>query len=395
MRDSWKVLKLGELCDVVSGYGFPMKFQSNTDKKIPFLKVSDMNLPGNEIVITKSNHTVSEEDLKEMKAKAFPKDTIIFPKIGAAIATNKKRLTSQVSTFDNNVMGLVKKSDLINFQYLFIWIQNFNLSEWASDSELPSMRKSRVEQEDIPVPPLAEQMRIVKILNEKFDAIKKLKDNTEKQLTIARELYEGQLNQICQKPSDNSQLVRLDEVSMIVSKLVDPKDAKYQNLIHIGAGNIEQKTGKLSDLKTAGEERLISGKFLFDEGTVLYSKIRPYLMKVARPKFSGLCSADVYPLVADKKVLNEDFLFYILLSKTFTDYAIKGSARAGMPKVNRDHLFAFTFHLPSLNRQEQIAKELQALSEKTMGLERIFQSMILALDELKKSYLEQAFAGKL
>ena len=151
----------------------------------------------------------------------------------------------------------------------------------------------------------------------------------------------------------------------------------------------------LINLKTAKEEKLISGKFLFDTTMILYSKIRPYLMKVARPDFSGLCSADIYPLKPKDKIMTRDFLFYILLSKKFTDYAIKGSARAGMPKVNREHLFAHSFYLPSLSEQKSIVAKLDALSEQTKKLEGIYNQKLADLEELKKSVLNKAFNGEL
>ena len=148
--------------------------------------------------------------------------------------------------------------------------------------------------------------------------------------------------------------VRLDDVCGISSALIDPRQTQYLQLPHVGGANIESMTGKLIDLKTAEEEGLKSGKFLFDDQMVLYSKIRPYLTKVARPNFRGVCSADIYPLSPNDGQLDRNFLFHLLLTPTFTDYAITGSARAGMPKVNRDHLFAFQFHLPALSEQRRI-----------------------------------------
>jgi type I restriction enzyme S subunit len=123
---------------------------------------------------------------------------------------------------------------------------------------------------------------------------------------------------------------------------------------HVGGANIESKTGQLIELKTAREEGLISPKFAFDETAVLYSKIRPYLMKVARPDFRGLCSADIYPLSVKTGLISRDYLFHLLLSPEFTDYATAGSARAGMPKVNREHLFAFRVCLPPPPEQLRI-----------------------------------------
>ena len=177
--------------------------------------------------------------------------------------------------------------------------------------------------------------------------------------------------------------------------LVDPRKKEFLDLTHVGAGNIESQTGVFIDLKTAQEERLISGKFLFDETMVLYSKIRPYLMKVARPDFNGLCSADMYPLAPTPSAITRDYLFHVLLSKGFTEYAIQGSARAGMPKVNREHLFEFKLRLPDLKAQKQLTVNLDALSTETRRLESLYRQKQAALDALKTSLLHHAFSGML
>jgi type I restriction enzyme S subunit len=188
---------------------------------------------------------------------------------------------------------------------------------------------------------------------------------------------------------------RLSDVCAITSSLVDPRKDEFLDLTHVGAGNIESQTGVFVELKTAREEGLISGKFLFDESMVLYSKIRPYLMKVARPHFNGLCSADMYPLAPLPNEITRDYLFHLLLSKYFTDYAIQGSARAGMPKVNREHLFEFRVWLPAVKKQVELATKLDALHEETQRLEYLYQQKLAALDALKKSLLHQAFSGQL
>jgi type I restriction enzyme S subunit len=118
-------------------------------------------------------------------------------------------------------------------------------------------------------------------------------------------------------------------------------------------------------------------------------------MKAARPDFEGLCSADMYPLEPIPNVVTRDYLFHLLLSKHFTDYAIQGSARAGMPKVNRDHLFAFRVWLPDVKKQKQLAAKLDALTEETQRLARLYERKLAALEELKKSLLHQAFTGEL
>jgi type I restriction enzyme S subunit len=127
---------------------------------------------------------------------------------------------------------------------------------------------------------------------------------------------------------------------------------------------------------------------------ILYSKIRPYLEKVCRPDFDGLCSADVYPLTPNN-ILNRDYLFFLLLSSKFTNYAIEGSGRAGMPKVNRKHLFAYSTFIPTIEIQKSFVEKLDILLAKTQRLETLYQQKLTALHELKQSILAKAFRGEL
>ena len=242
---------------------------------------------------------------------------------------------------------------------------------------------------------LLEQRRIVGIVDEAFQAVATAKANAEKNLQNARAIFDSHLQSVFSHCREGWVERALGEVCAITSTLVDPRRIEFLDMIHVGAANIESQTGAFVELKTARDEGLISGKFLFDESMVLYSKIRPYLMKVARPDFSGLCSADMYPLAPIPNLITRDYLFYLLLSRSFTEYAIQGSARAGMPKVNREHLFEFRASLPAVKTQQQLAERLDKLHEETQRLEAIYKQKLAALEALKKSLLHQAFTGQL
>lgn len=241
---------------------------------------------------------------------------------------------------------------------------------------------------------LSEQRHIVSILDKSFDAIATAKANAGKNLKNARALFESHLEAVFSQRGAGAEKA-LSDTCEISSVLIDPRRKEYLDLLHVGGANIESKTGRLIELKTAREEGLKSGKFIFDNTMVLYSKIRPYLMKVARPDFRGLCSADIYPLSAKADQLDRNYLFHLLLSPRFTEYANMGSARAGMPKVNREHLFSFRVNLPSVENQKLFAAKLDALHNETQNLERIYLEKSAMLDALKKSLLHQAFAGEL
>jgi type I restriction enzyme S subunit len=165
-------------------------------------------------------------------------------------------------------------------------------------------------------------------------------------------------------------------------------------MLHVGGANIVSGTGQLVELQTAKQEGLKSGKFVFDDSMVLYSKIRPYLMKVARPGFKGLCSADIYPLTPDPSVLSRDYLYHLLLTPHFTEFAVSGSARAGMPKVNRDHLFTYEFLVPPIAEQQRIVGILDEAFEGVATAKANAEKNLQNAHALFESHLQSVFTQR-
>ncbi len=173
----------------------------------------------------------------------------------------------------------------------------------------------------------------------------------------------------------------------ISTEMVDPKSGKYDNLPHIGPGNIESFTGQFYDnIKKVGEENLISGKFHFYPEDIIYGKINPQLGKYVFPLFEGLSSADSYVLNA-KNGLNQKYLYTLLQTTDFYKYSVSVSMRSGMPKINRDELNAYEFSMPKGNEQQQIG----ALFLEIDNLITLHQRKCDKLLNFKKSMLEKMF----
>jgi len=189
-------LTLAEVASVKSGWGFPEKYQGSSQGAIPFFKVSDMNTLGNARDLKFSRNWVSDEVAKALGVKVVPAGTVVFPKIGAAVATNKKRLIVRDSAFDNNVMALIPRSNVLS-TYLFHFVQTVNLSDIANDSgAVPSIRKSDMEMVAIPVPDLEEQERIAAILDQ-FDAlVNDISIGLPAEIAARRKQYEYYRNQL-------------------------------------------------------------------------------------------------------------------------------------------------------------------------------------------------------
>jgi len=186
-NNNWvEKVKLKEVATVGSGNGFPISYQGKKEGELPFYKVSDMNTVGNEMYMFTSNNYISIADKSQLRATLFPKETIIFPKIGAAIATNKKRILTQDSCFDNNVMGLTA-SNKIKPLYLYALLLNKNISDFASDSNPPSIRKSKVEDWIINVPSIEVQNKF----EEKFVLLVELIKNESIILQNSKKLFDS------------------------------------------------------------------------------------------------------------------------------------------------------------------------------------------------------------
>ena len=175
----------------------------------------------------------------------------------------------------------------------------------------------------------------------------------------------------------------------ISTEMVNPKTGEYDSLPHIGPGNIESFTGRILDnVKSVKEDNLISGKFHFYSGDVIYGKINPQLGKYAMVDFEGLASADSYVLNT-KNGVSQTFLFTILQGTSFYKYSVSVSMRTGMPKINRDELNQYRYSAPSVVEQEKIGTFFKQLDD-TITLH---QDAIHKFQLLKQSLLQKMFVN--
>jgi type I restriction enzyme S subunit len=195
-------IPIGDIGEIISGSGFPVNEQGLLDEKIPFYKVSDMNLVGNEKLMIYHNNSISKETAKRLGAKIIPEKSVIFPKIGGAIATNKKRVLSVPSCVDNNVMGITPNGKVVNPDFFYHLLTSIQLSSFANEAALPSIKKSTVEQRIVQIPKsLNEQDRLcIKIESLKDNSsslresyLRKLDDLMILKKSILKQAFTGEL----------------------------------------------------------------------------------------------------------------------------------------------------------------------------------------------------------
>lgn len=173
----WAVASFPNIGQWVAGSGFPTEEQGHTDKEILFCKVSDMNLPANSRHLIEANNTIDSATAKKLRATILKEGTVVFPKIGGAIATNKRRLIVKPTIVDNNCMGITPCS-VIDSEWLFILLSSIDFVKYQSGTSIPSISQKTLDQIEFGVPPLNEQKMIV----EKVSQLMKICDELENRI---------------------------------------------------------------------------------------------------------------------------------------------------------------------------------------------------------------------
>ena len=159
----WKIMPLKRIGRFSGGTGFPITLQGNLNEEILFVKVSDMNKQGNEHRIIGSANTVSWQTAQDLGAQIFPKNTIVFPKVGGALLTNKRRLLARETCIDNNLMACIVTEADNDFAFRVLrWL---DLARLAKPGPVPAVSEGEVREIRVAIPSLPEQTAIVRFLD--------------------------------------------------------------------------------------------------------------------------------------------------------------------------------------------------------------------------------------
>lgn len=182
---NYKIKRIDEVAILKSGVTFNKKFELS-EGDLLYCKVSDMNLLENEKYMMKSKTYVS----KEIGFKSYiPANSVIFPKRGGAIGTNKKRILKKDTCVDLNIMAVIPK-EIIDIQYLYYYFINIDLATLCDGSAVPQLNNKNIGPLEIAVPSIENQNKFAKIVEQ----IDKQKITLEKNLKETEELQESLMN---------------------------------------------------------------------------------------------------------------------------------------------------------------------------------------------------------
>lgn len=191
----WIHGRLGDLCVFKGGSAFKEVYQGQSEGELPFIKVSDMSLPGNERSIEYSNNWVSIETAKLMKAKPFPERSIVFAKVGAALLLNRRRILSRPTILDNNMMAATPSS-AADTEFLYQLLIAIDFARFVQEGAVPSINQGDLSSFILSYPYVEEQQKIAAVLSsadqeisalqQKIDALKQEKKALMQQLLTGK-----------------------------------------------------------------------------------------------------------------------------------------------------------------------------------------------------------------
>ena len=151
---TWVCGALGDICSFTAGSAFKPEHQGSTEGDYPFIKVSDMNLAGNEVFIQSANNYVSKDQRSEMKVKLHPLGATVFAKIGVALTSNRRRLLTTPTIIDNNLMSVSPIEGKSGRYFLYSTLSTIDFNTLVSGTALPYVNVSDLKKISIVRPPL-------------------------------------------------------------------------------------------------------------------------------------------------------------------------------------------------------------------------------------------------
>jgi len=239
---------------------------------------------------------------------------------------------------------------------------------------------------------ITKQQQLIKLLKEKRQAV--ISHAVTKGLNPDAPMKDSGVEWLGEVP-EHWEMVKFSHCAGIRNGQVDPKRYPYKKYTLVAPNHIESGTGRIIALESAEEQGADSGKYLCCEGEIIYSKIRPALAKVCISlSDKTICSADMYP-ISGRNGLTNQFLFWFLLSKEFTTFAVLESDRVAMPKINRESLADIKVPVPPEEEQNLLFEYIDRNLKKLDLLTEKAELTISLLQERRTAIVSAAVTGKI
>ena len=375
MKQGWEIKKLGEVCDIINGRN--QKSVECTDGDYPIY--------GSGGIMGYASHFLCNAGT-----------TII----GRKGTINKPIYVEEPFWNVDTAFGLQPKNTL-NSKLLHYFCLYFDFLKLNKGTTIPSLVKADLLQIDIPVPSLAEQKRIVEILDREFERIDALKANAEQNLQHAKDLFQSALKQELQ-PQEGWETKTIGEIAELKGGKRVPKGYKLEieptgyPYIRVADFN-DNGTVDLDDIHYISEKVYEGIKRYTITTNDVYISIAGTIGKsgIIPEDLNGANLTENACRLVFKEEVDKKYIYYCTISSDFKEQIAKLTMQAAQPKLALTRLATATLNLPSVGTQREIVALIDNLNERRKALEENYKKTIALCDDMKQALLRKAFNGEL
>ena len=385
------MVRLGDVCTFYSGTGFPNIYQGKADGKYPFYKVGDISrnvLSGNRELKICENY-IDDDTATKIKGTLLPPQTVVFAKIGEALRLNRRAITSRDCLVDNNAMGIKSDDSIIDSLYFYYFMCNVDLQNYCESTTVPSVRKTRIAEIEIPLPPLDEQRRIAAVLDRVSDLIAKRREQLDKldELVKARfvEMF-GDETEFDRWPSCTIGDVADICVGVVIKPTQYYADQGIPAFRSLNIGEMRVKDGDWVYFTKEGHQK--NQKSVVRKNDVLVVRSgAPGTACVATEKYDGYNAVDIIIAHPDNTKVDSTFL------AAFTNMPhgmnqIRGrTGGAAQQHFNVGGYKTLRLIMPPMDQQQKFASFVKQTDKSKLTI----QQSLDKLEVLKKALMQQYF----
>lgn len=397
----WEEKTLCEVCEIISGTTPDTKNPKYWDGNNYWITPAE--LTEDKIFINDCRRKITDLAVQHCSLRPMPRGTVIFSSrapIGKLAINNIHTLYCNQG-FKNFVCS---KAIHNKFLYYFLKLNTPLLISLGKGTTFKEISKSTVSKVRICFPAIPEQKRIVEKLDKIFADIDKAKENTQKNLTNAKEIFYSSLNNIFTGKMNGWKEKTLGGLCETITKGTTPTTNGY-HFVQNGINFVKIETIDINGNFIKNKFSFISeechnsqARSKLQEGDILYS-IAGALGR------SSIVTKDILPantnqalaiirLKKDAQVIPQ-FIHVVLRTNAALQQIEKYKGGVAQQNLSLKQISDFRIFVPSLSEQKRIVEKSNTLSAKTQELEQIYTKKLADLDELKQSVLQQAFSGKL
>ncbi len=188
LEGEYGLTTLSTVVKINSGISLPKIFKDveQTNGEHEFFKVAQMN--NDKRIMKDADLRFTFQEAIEHKIKLFPKGSILIPKRGGAILTNKKRILLNDASYDSNIMGLKANNDLLSDDFLFAYLNSIDLAKFVDTATIPQINNKHIDMMKLPIPPLKTQQKIVQYLDQLSQKTETLKQVQQEKMQSLKDL---------------------------------------------------------------------------------------------------------------------------------------------------------------------------------------------------------------